>query len=223
MPKFVPDPTCILWLPGQEDYPSATIRDWSGNGNHGTITGATWVRLRSGLWVLNFGGDDYIDCGSNSSLNFTTSDFTLIQWMKITNVTADRTLFNRGTYNVDGYWWHFDNANRFLVFGTHQSGAVQRSNSTVGSISVNTWYHCAVTKIGTGVGSVILYINAVADTPVQGNHVNPATSSDTPWIGAYQSTDYRMVGNIGLPKAYSRGLSAPEIQNFFNQERHLFL
>ena len=50
-----PESGNVLYLPG---YPAqgSTIQDFSGNGNNGAITGATWTRLSSGLWVLSICG-----------------------------------------------------------------------------------------------------------------------------------------------------------------------
>ncbi len=39
--KYQPDASTIVWLPGQDDAYSSTIRDRSGKGNNGTISGAT--------------------------------------------------------------------------------------------------------------------------------------------------------------------------------------
>ena len=71
---FRPDANCVLWLPGQDDPQSSTIRDRSGNGNNGTFgAGAaapTWKRLPSGLWVLDFDGlNDHTLISYHASLN----------------------------------------------------------------------------------------------------------------------------------------------------------
>ena len=47
----------VYYCPGLEGG-GTTLWDYSNNGNHGTITGATWVRLPSGLWSLGFVTDD---------------------------------------------------------------------------------------------------------------------------------------------------------------------
>ncbi len=69
-PKFRPDANTVMWLPGQDDPQSAVIRDRSGFGNDGAITGATWVQNSKGLWVLDFdGADDLVNCGSDASID----------------------------------------------------------------------------------------------------------------------------------------------------------
>ncbi len=77
---YPPPANCVLHLTG---YPpgGATITDFSGQGNHGTITGATWVRLPSGLWVLSFDGDDYVGCGNAVNLQI-TNNLGIEVWFK---------------------------------------------------------------------------------------------------------------------------------------------
>jgi len=49
----------VLYLPFMEGTGSS-VHDLSKYHNNGTITGATWTQLPSGIWVLSFDGvDDY--------------------------------------------------------------------------------------------------------------------------------------------------------------------
>jgi len=50
--------------------------DTSGNGNHGTIHEAKWIRLSNNEKALKFEGKGYVDCGNDSSLN--PSQFTVV-------------------------------------------------------------------------------------------------------------------------------------------------
>ena len=75
-----PELGCVLFLPGLP-WSSSKIHDRSPYGNHGTITGATWKRLPSGLWYLSFDGiDDYVSLGTSASLNL-VDDFTMMAWL----------------------------------------------------------------------------------------------------------------------------------------------
>jgi len=67
--NFQPDAYTVLWFPGQDDPQSATIRDRSGSGNNGTITGATWTRNGNGIWYLDFdGADDIVNIPDATSI-----------------------------------------------------------------------------------------------------------------------------------------------------------
>ena len=78
---------CVLDLPGLPGGGNK-IYDRSPYGNIGTIIGATWLRTPSGLWVLSFdGSDDYVDCGSGSSLDI-TGGITVEVWAKCDGATG---------------------------------------------------------------------------------------------------------------------------------------
>ena len=60
----------VLWLPGQDDAFSSTIRDRSGFGNDGAITGATWVTGPKGIRELDFdGASGLVNCGTDASID----------------------------------------------------------------------------------------------------------------------------------------------------------
>ncbi|MCK4342549.1 MAG: LamG domain-containing protein, partial [Phycisphaerae bacterium] len=55
--------------------------DYSGNSNHGTINGAGWTIGVSGFALLFDGTDDYIDCGSDATLDI-VDEITISAWIK---------------------------------------------------------------------------------------------------------------------------------------------
>ena len=71
---------CVLDLPGLPGNGSYSY-DRSPYGNHGTIIGAVWKRLPSGLWCLDFDGlDDNVNCGNASAFDITGS-FSAWIWL----------------------------------------------------------------------------------------------------------------------------------------------
>jgi len=81
--------SCVLDLASPKYSPNKTyIFDKSRYGNHGTITGATRVRLPSGLWVLNFDGDDSVSIAS--SIQPLAAQGTIEIWAYMAN-WADNT------------------------------------------------------------------------------------------------------------------------------------
>jgi hypothetical protein len=98
-PKWWPTPSsCVLYLEGQQDAQSAKIRDLSGYGNHGTITGTTWVRLPSGLWVTNHDNvDDVISCGTmGGQIN---APLTCLAWIKSNDYSRSyKEIFYKGNW-----------------------------------------------------------------------------------------------------------------------------
>jgi len=213
---------CVLWLPGQDDAFGLTIRDRSGNNNHGTITGATWTRLPSGLRCLSFDGNDYVEMASSPALNFTSGDFSIIVWIYLDSLTIHRRLFSRGVYGGagDGYLFSVNN-NGVLEFQSYQASAgVQTSQSAASQITTGSWYTVGLSRVGA---SVKLFKNGVNITSVAGTHVDPATCARTAKIGIYDDkTNNPWVGKIALVRIYNRALSAAQVASIYQQERHLF-
>jgi len=58
----------------------STAKDSSPFGNNGTIHGASWVRGKFGYALKFDGTDDYVDCGSDDSLNITDA-ITIEAWI----------------------------------------------------------------------------------------------------------------------------------------------
>jgi hypothetical protein len=71
-----------------------TLLDRSKNGNNGTISGATWVRLTSGLKVLKFNGSSqYVDLGTMGTFGSgRLAGFTFSCWVKPTDALARYTV-----------------------------------------------------------------------------------------------------------------------------------
>jgi len=73
---------CGLDLPGLPGGGNK-IYDRSPYGNISAITGATWKRLPSGLWYLDFDGtDDYVDCGNFTPAGDADKQLTVLYWWK---------------------------------------------------------------------------------------------------------------------------------------------
>jgi len=215
---------CVLWLPGQDDPQSSTIRDRSGNGNDGTITGATWTRQSKGLWALYFDGtDDYADCGAPSVLDFgSATDFSIEFWLK-TNYDATQyrgLVSKRPDYGTsDGFavgMTATEKINFYIADGTNY---VDVSSDT--SVKDDTWHQVVVTADRDG--NAQHYLDGATDgTATSITSVGDITSADNLIIGALTSTGRFCQGNVALLRIYNRLLSSLEIQNHFNQERHLF-
>jgi len=92
MSKIVAPNGSVLFCPARNDAFGLKLTDESGKNNHGTITGATWERLSSGLYALSFDGDDEVTVADNALLSFGngTADvaFTMWAWVKMTDVTG---------------------------------------------------------------------------------------------------------------------------------------
>jgi len=192
-------------------YPTtaSTWYDVSGNNNSGSlINGPTF----NSLGYLNFDGiDDYVNCGNNSNLNFTTN-FTIGAWMNANSVQAsvDSGILGKITSNdaYSGYMlWFQSNKNVTLYIRGNYI------NSTF-SLSSNTWYYVVGTYNGT---TASLYINGVLNSSMSLSISANAAASNF-WVGQYEYTTggRNFTGKIAMSQAYNRALTQAEIlQNYY--------
>jgi hypothetical protein len=200
----------LTGLPGG----SHKIQDRSSYGNIGTITGASWVKLPSGLWCLDFDGqDDHIDCGNNPSLYFDASgQMTLLAWVRRNMAGANHEVMSRRN-SANGYMWVIDDANR-LRFTRAWADFV--SSDTV--FQAGKWYHIALVYNNNNAQN---YVNGVADGSAgTGMGYTDETAANLR-IG-YPYGWGRFNGKIALPRIYNRAATAFDIQNSYNREKHLF-
>ena len=95
VPNYVPTNGLVGWWPF-----TGNANDESGNGNNGTVNGATLTSDRFGNAnkAYTFDGvNDYIDypSGANSTLNV-IGDFTISFWLKTDQGTSNRTIISFG-------------------------------------------------------------------------------------------------------------------------------
>ena len=116
---------------------------------------------------------------------------------------ASRALqINSGTWNVINY------------------GSSTEDWGTGVSAPVNTWQHVAYTWYGT---SCRFYKNGVEYTTTRSGLVTPQGTKfniGTPaWSWGEGNSSYNFNGKVGSVKAYSKGLTATEIQNNYNRTK----
>ncbi len=124
-------------------YPfNGNANDESGNGNNGTINGATLTTDRFGsdnrAYSFN-GSSDYISLFDNNGLQFGTDDVTVCAWIKTSQVTGGRILC-RGECNGSAGWQlTFDNSTNSMLVGLQHGGGATyfRGNKTIND---NSWH-----------------------------------------------------------------------------------
>lgn len=226
------DSGSVLYMPGLPGYGS-TIWDRAPHSNHGTITGATWVRLPSGVYVLSFDGDDYINIDTVVADLATNTAGTLAGWFKVTDATPAtiQRLLHFGDTNAnerlslairshDGFL-SCDCIDANVTKWTLVSNAAVASN--------DTFVHLALTHNGT---APVIYVNGVAvaqtftDSTDKTVWFSALTGIDNGRIGCSNYNNSGNVsfltGSVGIIQICNRALSASEVQSYFQQTRHLF-
>ncbi len=174
--------------------------------NHGTITGATWVQLPSGVWVLSFDGNDYISLGNN--LNFATS-FTLEGWIKNSQTAAAaQPIISKGTTNKYQYILGLD-TNGYGLIGVYKTTGVDHVYK-LGSTNLrdNLWHHIVgVYTLNTSATLIVDGVLIGTSTTVSGAM---GSGDATCMVGSRADAAQWYTGIIGGIGAYTRALTLGE-------------
>ena len=151
---------CVLDLAGLPEVGNK-IYDRSPYGNHGAITGATWKRLPSGLWVLDFDGTDDVITGSDAALPSGTTARSVLMWVNLDVLKDYQAFFSYGTgANGQALMFTSDHAagagTDKLLVGRYGAG----QTASTGSISASIWQLIGFTMDANL--AIIHYINGVA-------------------------------------------------------------
>jgi chitodextrinase len=184
----------------------ATVSDASGNGNNGTISGATWTASGKYGKALSFNGGSMVTIPDAASLHL-SSAMTLEAWV---NPTATDSSWRDVIYK--------GNDNYFLE-GTSLNGSAPDVGGTFGgagadvagssALAANTWSYLAGTYDGA---TLRLYVNGTqvasqARTGAIATSTNPLTIGGDPIFGQWFS------GLIDEVRVYNAALTASQIQS----------
>ncbi len=216
----------VLYYPG---LPGQRATIWNrckpGATNDGTITGAIWRRLPSGLWYLGFDGDDFVVTPAHASLTFGTGDFSIIAYGRVTDITATQRIcalsYNTGVaadHVSAGLYFESDLA---IVFARSSTGTLKAGFNVA---VINTWYCVGLSRLS---GVLYGFLNGVpmTTTAVAGANFDYSSTGKAYW-GAQDNdaggTSNHLTGDIALEVICNAGLSAVGHAQFFSQTRHLF-
>ena len=198
----------------QDSLKGSLLADKTPYENDGTIYGATFTTDRKGKAnsAMYFDGvDDYIDCGSNSSLQITAA-ITISVWIKIDNLTsgdATKRIIDKSTdiNGLGGYVLGYRINNGGEVFF-----AINGSFEKVAMTKQNEWIHLLATSDDI---DWKIYLNGeiIMNKPKLKNLVG--TSSNLR-IGNANTFDSRHKGSIDDVRIYNRALSQAEITTLYN-------
>jgi hypothetical protein len=204
-------------------YPfNGNANDASGNGNNGTVYGATLTtdRFGSPASAYDFNGtNSYVGIPQNSVLNSLTTNFTLSAWIwQRGNITSGYRIIDKCPAGEPG-GWTFDalnctdqTANRLRL----QTGGNDNSCNVPGETdySLMQWHHVVATASGT-VGNV--YLDGNLDG--SGDLGNVLVNTLDIFIGsahpAHDSEHHWFNGKIDDVRIYNRALSTNEVAELY--------
>jgi hypothetical protein len=168
IPNYVPSNGLVGWWPF-----NGNANDESGNGNNGTVNGATSSIDRfntlNSAYHLD-GNGDYIYI-SNSFFNNGSAEMSLSIWYKMdqlsnpNNGNSSHTLFNTSPHNGMSLGMNFLSNSKYNLFLGNGTPAISWNTSIFNAQSnqncaANSWHHILLVKSGV---TYLLYIDGVLD------------------------------------------------------------
>ena len=188
-----------------------TTADSSGNGNAGTLAGASWTTLGRYGNALSFNGtNSTVRVADSASLDLTTA-MTLSAWIEPTaSQNGWRTILQ---HEADAYFLNASNSDGPLrPSGGGTLGGNTQYLSGPSANPVNAWTYVALTYDGA---TMRLFINGTqvssraASGPIQ-------TTNSPLWIGGNSPYGEYFQGLIDEARVYNRALTQAEIQSDMN-------
>lgn len=193
-----------------------TLRDWSGYGRHGTLTGmdpaTDWV-VNEGRYTLDFDAtNDYVACGTIPELNG-ASAASLTGWIYRAS-TGATVAFGAAAGDVS--------AGNKLSCIWFSDGNIY-TNASAASVSYGVcaltgvgWHHIAIVFNGSGAGNstrLRVYIDGVLKTLSFSGTIPATLGTITPeFTFGRDATNRYSGGNIDDVSAFSRGITESEIR-----------
>jgi hypothetical protein len=212
-PSYLPTNGLVGWWPF-----NGNANDESGNGNNGTVNGATLTTDRFGNAgkAYSFDGtSNYIDGQFLTPILTTGNGLTFATWVNfpIINSLPQINLTNN---NGSGYgiWSNIVNGNRVFsgLCGNAFVGPSMQIND-VNSPSINTWYSVVLTcDLSTSISK--LYVNGfIVD---QSNAQLVQASLDLFTFGKWPGNNVFLTGNLDDIGIWNRALTQQEITDLHN-------
>jgi len=209
-------------------YPfNGNANDGSGNGNNGTLVGATLTANHLGIAnsAYSFNGSNSYIYATVTNLPFGNSPRSISGWIKIYSNTSQFANFvaswGYGDWNpadcyAASFGLYIDNIVTTLAFWGSFVGMGANYD-----FHTNTFYSVAATYDGNG--NVALYVNGAYLTEQNVGNLNTVTNNSLLRIGRSTHTDTTgwagyLTGSLDNVRIYNRALSASEVQQLYVYE-----
>jgi len=201
------------WMPSL-GVTGETLRDVSGNGNHGTLTGmdaaTDWVATSKGLALDMVSPNDYIDAGSMDDF----SDELTINIVEKTNANNDGIRISLGSTTAANFGFQNNASSSLRLFCRPAGQSYVTVNSLTGLRSINSF---ATYSLTFNRGSVKFWKNGkLFSTHSFGLSSLPSSTNELT-IGAFAG--YNIGGTYARQftslQLYNRALSPQEIQELY--------
>ena len=218
VPTGVADSALKLWLPMQEGA-GTTAYDGSGNGNHGTISGATWthgvgapvaqtavIDWNKQSYLNGVGGDDYYI--NNNFANFQTqTEVTFYAEF----ICQGETAFDEEQQLID---WGYNNGFRLRLDSSNQPQLINSGGSNILSSSTAINFNEFNRLAGKGDASGLkIFLNGTQIASNSTALILPGSSQTSIAVGANTSTSENFKGVIPEAKVWTSSLTDAQLES----------
>ena len=210
IPSYVPTNGLVGWWPF-----NGNANDESGNGNHGTVYGATLIKDRKGVANSAYSfNNNYIEIKPISKYNG-MQDFTISTWVKLyANSSADvNYLICRGQDAGGNLYLGHKNATYIFPGG---GGAVSKQHTYI-----NVWNQITISRKDSVVS---VFVNGELDSTFKNAQLY-STNNENLYFGVHkwltQLTGYYpyyLQGELDDIAIYNRALTQLEINSFYEEK-----
>jgi len=190
----------------------AAVYDSSGNGNNGTIYGASWIDGKFGRALSFDGVDDYVEINEvDNTLTPGTSNYSIELWFKLSSEsTGHRGLVSKGVFQGNGAYTTYIYDSDFAKWYSDGTNTV---SGVTGNLNDGQWHHIVFTKNGD---EHRIYLDGVLDNSKTLTDVD-ITSEENVIIGARSGgSDAFFLGVIDEVRIYNSALSEEGISDLYN-------
>ena len=213
IPSYVPKDGLVGFWPF-----NGNANDESGNGNHGTVNGATLTADRNGVENSAYSFDGVkndIRVTSNKTLNL-NFDCTFSAWIKLTEKnTGEKTIISKFRNYDDAYAIRITNMNPGIQFADAPTKWTLNNSSK--SIDIDKWVNIIITKKYTD-SLIKIFIDGILTNQIK-NSQSIATSNADLMFGNFDGNNWNsgiffkgLMDDIAI---YNRALSEQEIAKLY--------
>jgi hypothetical protein len=202
----------------KNSYPGSgtTWSDLSVKGNDGTLTNGP--ALSDGH--MNFdGSNDYVNCGTDSSLNVGTGDFTFEAWARCDDNEGGSYpgIIGRHTNNSNYMHLHYNTANNFDGgFFVRETGETDAESLSTNNLNDGEWHHLVGVKSAS---TCRIYVDGSKEGEDTNGSASPSFTTETFRLSSFYAS---MSGSIDIARVYNKALSDEEVSQNFNAQRTRF-
>jgi hypothetical protein len=220
VPNYVPTNGLVGWWPF-----NGNPNDESGNGNNGTVNGATLTSDRFGFAnnSYDFNGTSNFIKINNGLLSNTFGSFSFSFWFKTNTSNIGTIISDRGSSDWSyKYCVQINNANiigKCAIASHDGSGLSNLLYTNQNNLNQNNWVHC-VGVLNSSSLVLSIYINGVLSGQISNINPNAWNNNITStyigkWISPFGDYDFYngIIDDIG---SWNRALTQQEITDLYN-------